>query len=167
MVDEELVSCEQLFKDLFVLFKDVLDQHVRLVNQATHRLLVTACSETRVVFEDLLCLRIPEKLSKETQLADRLVRSARVEISRLNIFVDDVPLIAAVQHPADLSFEVLARTQPALFHGLNQLLVRARIAQRIGQRVARIAWRHHPPAVLVRLALSELVAIGKLGAQDQ
>ena len=128
---------------------------------------MTSCAETRVVFEDVLRLGVAKKLPEKTQLADWLVGNACVEVGRLDIFVDDAPLVAIVEYPAYLTFVVLARIQTPLFRCLDQSFIRACIGQRVGQGIARVAWRHHSPTVLVRLALSELVAIGKLSAQHK
>ena len=130
-------------------------------------MLVTSCAETRVVLEDVLRLGVAKKFSKESQLADRRAGNACVEVGRLDVFVDDAPQVATAQNPAYLTFVVLARIQTPLFRCLDQSFIRAGIGQRVGQGIARVAWRHHSPTVLVRLPLSELVAIGKLSAQHK
>ena len=106
MINEEAIGREQLLKNLFVAFKDVLDQHVGLVNETAHRLLVTSCAKTRVILEDILGLRIPKKLAEEAQLANWLVCDARIEICCLDVLVDNTPLIAAAQHSPDLTLIV-------------------------------------------------------------
>ena len=145
----------------------MLDHHVRFFDQPADRLLVTPRSETRVVLEDALRLRVAKKLPEETQLADRLVRDAGIKVGGLDVLVDDVPLVPDTQKPANLTLIVIAGIQLPLFRSFDQPFIRAIVGQRIGEGIARIAGRHQPSTVFVSFALAKLISIGKLSAQDK
>ncbi len=167
MKDIELVGCEELFEDIFILLQDMLHQHVSFFDQSANGLLVPAGSKPAVVLEDLYRFGVAEKIAEEPKLPDRLIRHAGVDVGRLHSFVDDRPPIPAFEHPSNLALVILTRLEPTFPHRLLQLRVWACIGQRVGQSIAHVAWRHHSPTVLVRFALSELVAIGKLRTQHK
>ena len=163
----ELVGGQQFFKDPLVLLEKMFNQHVRLFDQSADGLFVATGSKAAIVLEDLEGLGIAEEVTEEPQLPDRLVRHTGVEVGRLYPFIDDRPSVAALEHPADFTFVVLAGLEASILNRFRQLLIRTGIGQRVGEGVTRIPRRHHSPTMFIRGTRAKFVAVGKLGVQDQ
>ena len=112
MKDIELVGCEELLKNVFVFFQDVLHQHIRLFDQSADGWLMSTCAESAIVFEDLQSLWVSEKIAEEPKLPDWLIRHAGVDIGRLHSFIDNCPSISALKHSSHLAFIILTCLEP-------------------------------------------------------
>ena len=96
-----------------------------------------------------------------------MVRHTGVEVGRLYPFIDDRPSVAALEHPADFTFVVLAGLEASILNSFRQLLIGAGIGQRVSESITRIPRRHHSPTMFIRGTRAKFVAVGKLGVQDQ
>ena len=163
MKDIELVGCEELLKNVFVFFQDVLHQHIRLFDQSADGWLMSTSAESAIVFEDLQSLWVTEKIAEEPKLPDWLIRHAGVDVSRLYSFIDDRPSIPAFEHPPNLPLVIFTCLKATFPRRLRQLRVRARVGQCVGKGIARIPLRHHPPTMFDRSTHAKLITVYEFG----
>ena len=112
------------------------DEKVRLLDKSLLHIQVIP-PEAFVVLEDALHLVVAEELTEEAKLADRHVGEARSAVG-VDVFIDDVVLVALREHAADFALVIGAGVEPAFRRSLGKLRIRAGVGQGIGKGVACI-----------------------------